>query len=95
MSRKRSTLVALIGLNLLLFAGLLITSFELPQAHAQGRGRPGDYLIATCRTREELDALVVINGQRGGLFVWVPKETGGAVKLIPTGARNLYYDFGR
>lgn len=95
MSRKRSAIVALLGLNLLLLAGLFITGFELPKAQAQGRGRPGDYLMATCRIREELDALIMINTQQGGLFVWVPKEASGVVKLVPTGARNLYHDFGR
>ncbi|HRX85569.1 MAG TPA: hypothetical protein P5572_11175 [Phycisphaerae bacterium] len=74
MSRKRTIIVALVGLNLLLLAGLVLSTHEPPAAFAQGRGRPGDYLMATCQVHEDYDALIVVNSQRGGLFVWIPRS---------------------
>ena len=95
MSRKRSLIVALFGLNLLLLAGLVLSSYELPAAHAQGRGRPGDYLMATCQVHEDYEALAIVNIQQGGMFIWIPRESNKVMKLVPTGARNLSMDFRR
>ncbi|MCB9851062.1 MAG: hypothetical protein H6817_10215 [Phycisphaerales bacterium] len=95
MFTKRSAIVALTVLNLLLLAGFVLSSYSLPTAHAQGRGRPGDYVMATCQIHEDYDAIAVINIQQGGMYVWVPRETKGGVTLAPTGSRNLALDFGR
>jgi len=95
MNRKRTLIVGLCGLNLLLLAGLILSSYELPAAQAQGRGRPGDYIMATCQIHDNYEALVVINNQISGLFVWVPRQSGKVIKVIPTGSRNLQMDFRR
>lgn len=95
MTRKHSIIVGLVGLNLLLLAGLILSSYSPPAAYAQGRGRPGDYLMATCQVHEDYEALAVVNTQQGGMYVWIPRETGGTIKLAPTGVRNLATDFRR
>ena len=95
MRYKRGIIVGLIGLNLLLLAGLILSSYSMPAAYAQSRGRPGDFLMATCEIHEDYDALAIINIQEAAMFVWVPREVKGGVTLAPTGTRNLTHDFAR
>jgi hypothetical protein len=95
MRRQHQIIVALTGLNLLLLAGLILSSYSPPAAYAQGRGRPGDFVMATCEIHEDYDALAVINIQIGAMFVWVPRETRAGIRLAPTASRNLNIDFGR
>ena len=92
---KRSIIVALTGLNLLLLAALILSSYTPPAAYAQGRGRAGDYLMATVQIHEDLDALTVINIPRGFLYVFRPQQTRNGAKLALTGQRNLNTDFRR
>ena len=95
MFSKRSTIVALTGLNLLLLAALILSSYAPPSAYAQGRGRAGDYLMATVQIHEDYDALTIINVPRGFLHVFVPREIKGGAKLAWTNTRNLNTDFRR
>jgi hypothetical protein len=95
MNRKRTLIVALTGLNLLLLAGLVLTAYEPPAAQAQPRGRAGDYVMATVQIHNDYEALVVVNIQQSALFVWVPRQSGKAIRLVPTGQRNLDLDFRR
>lgn len=95
MLSKRSIIVALTGLNLLLLAALILSSYSPPAAFAQGRGRPGDFMMATCQIHSDYDALAVFNTQKGMMYTFVPRESSGAFKLVPTGFRNMARDFGR
>ena len=95
MIRKRTLVTALAGLNLLLLAGLILASYEPPAAYAQGRGRPGDYVMATCQVHSDYDVLAVINAQKGLMFIYLPRETRNGAKLVAAGFRNLNRDFAR
>ncbi len=95
MLRKRSLIVALTGLNLLLLAGLVIFSYTPQAAYAQRRGRAGDFLITTVKVHEDFDALAIINIQEGALHVFMPKTADKTVKMVPTHSRDLLRDFNR
>jgi len=49
MISKRSAIVALVGLNLLLAAMAILGSYSLPTAYAQTRGQGGDFLAVTAQ----------------------------------------------
>jgi hypothetical protein len=87
---KRAVIVALAGLNLLLVAALVFSTASLPAAYGQARGRPGDYLMTTVQVRENVDALVVINGPANRLFLFVPDLAG---RLTLVDGRSLTSDF--
>lgn len=93
MLNKRSIVVALTGFNLLLLAGVILSSYSPPAAYAQARGRAGDYIMATCKIHDDYDALAIINAPKGLMFTFVPRQTANGAKLVPTGFRNLGRDF--
>lgn len=98
MLSKRALVVALAGLNLLLLAALVLSSYSPPQAMAQRGGRPGDFLMATVQIHEDYDALALINVPVGSLDVFMPQATKAGIKLVWTGeqnTRNLNRDFNR
>ncbi len=93
---KKSIIVGLVGLNLLLLAALILASYDPPTANAQVRGgRAGDFLMATVQIHEDYDALAIINVPLGVMHVFVPRETKAGAKLAWTDTRNLNRDFGR
>jgi len=93
---KKSIIVGLVGLNLLLRAGLILASYDPPAANAQVRGgRAGDFLMATVQIHEDYDAVVIINVPLGAMHIFVPRETKTGAKLVWTDSRNLNRDFGR
>lgn len=92
---KRNAIVALIGLNLFLLAALILSSYSPPEALAQGRGRPGDFAIASIQIHEDIEELAIMNVQAGQLYFFVPRETAGVPKLQYAGFRDLARDFGR
>ena len=97
MRNRESIVVALVGLNLILLASIILAIHEPPAAYAQRSGRPGDYLMATVQIHEDYAAMVVVNVPMGALLVFVPREQQGGVgaKLAFTGQRNLNADFGK
>ena len=93
---KKSIIVGLVGLNLLLLAGLILASYDPPAANAQVRGgRAGDFLMATIQIHEDYDAVAIINVPLGAMHIFVPRETKTGAKLVWTDSRNLNRDFGR
>ncbi len=95
MLSKRGIIVALVGLNLALAAGLILCSYSPPAAYAQGMGRPGDYLMATVQIRSDIDALVVIHAPRAAMHVFRPQEQRGHIALQWVMSRDLNRDFRR
>ena len=93
---KRNAVVALIGLNLFLLAALILSSYSPPEALAQARGRPGDFVIASVQMHTDIEEVAIINIQTSQMFFFVPRETaGGTPKLQYAGFRDLKRDFGR
>ncbi|MHC4697803.1 MAG: hypothetical protein ACYTFA_13815 [Planctomycetota bacterium] len=96
MFTKRSLIVLLTGLNVLLLIILLIGSYSLPAVYAQvGGGRPGDWLAVTAKAQgQAYDALYLLNRQDDKLYVLYP--TSVQQKQYEAAAfRDLKRDFQR
>jgi len=93
MLTKRSWIVLLGGLNLLLGALLLGHMVRLPAAHAQS-ARPGDFVTVTAKTTgRNFDVLYVLDVPQQklyGLFPGNPQTR----QLVSTRPRDLNEDFG-
>ncbi len=89
---KRATIVALVGVNLLLLAALIVGSYSLPAAHAQPRSRAGDFVSVTAGvTGQSYDVLYVLDVPERTLHAFVP--TIPSRELEYAGSRNLADDF--
>jgi len=78
---KRAIIVGLVGLNLLLLGGLILMAYELPQAHAQGVGRGGNYVLVAGAIQESIDALYVLDLDRQVLDVILVTKEGEVPRL--------------
>ncbi len=58
---KRAIIVALVGLNLLLAGGLILTAYDLPKAHAQAIGRSANYIMVSGEIQQGNDAVYVMD----------------------------------
>ncbi len=91
MPSKRSLIVALVGLNLVLLAAVILSSYELPPAHAQGVGAGGNYITLTCEADQSYDVLYVIDLPNRTMHAYLPgRQLDG--KLTYMGYRNLEQD---
>lgn len=91
---KKSIIVGLAGVNLLLLAALLATVTWLPTAQAQPAGGPGGgHLTITARVEPDVDALFLLDLTAERLHGFVPErqQTG---QLHYLGFRDLKRDFG-
>ena len=94
MPTKRSIIVALVGVNLFLLAALVLGSYSLPAAHAQGIGAGGNYIAVTCQVDKYFDMFYLVDLQDRRLHGFLPtRQLDGTVKWV--GSRNLAEDFGR
>jgi len=71
---KRLAIMGLVCLNLVLLAGLVILSYELPEALAQQRGGGGKYAVVTAQYTGGSDALYVLHTQKKVLLVIIPAQ---------------------
>ena len=96
MHARRSLVVFLAGLNILLFAVLLIGSYSTPKAFAQSRGGGGGtFLPVTAKAQAQAyDALYVLDVKNDKLHVFYPTSV-QQKKYVPTPPRDLRKDFER
>jgi hypothetical protein len=94
MLSKRSLIVGLVGVNLMLLAALILTAFPPPAAYAQAPGRAGDFVMTSCMVHTDFDVLFVIDrpGSMLHCFTPVPNQPG---KVQYVTSRNLLRDFNR
>jgi hypothetical protein len=84
---KRSVIVLLIGLNLLLATVLMVGSYSLPAAFAQVGGQPraGDFLCVTAKPAgQSYDVVYVLDSDKRKLHAF-----------YPTSARSPKYSYGQ
>ena len=74
MRYKRLAIMGLVCLNLVLLAGLVILSYELPEALAQQRGGGGKYAVVTAQYTGGSDALYVLHTQKKVLLAIIPAQ---------------------
>lgn len=93
MFTKRSLIVLLVGLNLLLFVILVIGTYSLPGAYAQTGGRAGDFALVTAKVAgQSYDAVYVLDRPARKLYALY--ATGGQnTRLTPAQFRDLVKDF--
>ena len=58
---KKSIIILLVGLNLVLLATLILTSWKLPAAYAQAAPLGQNYVMVAGEIRDGVDALYVID----------------------------------
>lgn len=93
MLTKRTPIVLLVGINLLLLAAILFQSYSLPRAFAQARGRAGDFVCVTAKiVGQDYDALYVLDVPEQKLYAFYP-TSGRGNKLAATPGRDLAKDF--
>ncbi len=93
MLTKRFVIVILVGLNLLLLAALLIGSYSLPAAYAQGSTRAGDFACVTAKASgQTYDVLYVLDLPARKLYAFYPTQSRRLTTATP---RDLSKDFGR
>lgn len=94
MLSKRSLIVGLVGVNLMLLAVLILGSFSPPAAYAQAPGRAGDFVMTSCMVHTDYDVLFIIDrpGSMLHCFTPLPNQPG---KLQYVASQNLLRDFNR
>ncbi len=91
MLNKRSVIVALVGLNLFLFALLALSSYSPTMAFAQAGGRAGDFSCVTAKAAgQSYDVVYVLDRQGRKLHAFYPGAQG---KFAYGKFRDLTADF--
>ncbi len=93
--RKRAILVLLLGVNLLLLATLILSSWRLPAAQAQAVPMASNYLMVAGEIRDGSDALYVVDLSRRRLHVFIPNQDQNNRRIIYRHYRDLERDFRR
>jgi len=89
---KRSIMVGLVAVNLVLLTALVFTTTELPAAYAQPGAVKGSFATITSRVDANTDALFLLDGTAHRLHAFVPdRRQGGRLNYI--NFRNLKPDF--
>ena len=91
---KRLAITALVGLNLALLAGLVILSYDLPEALAQQRGGGGKYAVVTARYTGGADALYMFHTQKKVLVAIIPNQNQSG-RIASTTWRDVSGDLGQ
>ncbi len=91
--RKRWVIVMLIGFNLALLAGLILSTYSLPAAYAQSGGRKGDFTCVTAKAAgRTYDVLYVLDASGHKLYAFYPSSAPRG-PLTWSAPRDLKADF--
>jgi hypothetical protein len=101
MMSKQVLIVALVGLNLLLLAGVILTACPPPAAMAQtsaasAAAGSGDYMLLSCMAEPGNDAIYVLDLTSQILFAFrtpYPYQIGDPVRIQLVSMRDLGRDF--
>ena len=91
---KRLAILGLVCLNLVLLAGLVILSYDLPEALAQQRGGGGKYAVVTAQYTGGSDALYVLHTQKKVLVAIIPNQNQSG-QIGDTRFRDVSGDLGQ
>lgn len=95
MLSKRSLVVILVGVNLLLLGLLLLGSFSLPSVLAQMSARPGDFACVTAKAAgQSYHTLFIVDVPKRTLHAFYPVD-GHTNDLVAAAPRDLAKDFDR
>jgi len=88
---KRICLALLVCVNALLLTGIVLKSYALPAALAQGTGLAGNYLTVAGEVRDQYDALYMIDTRARILHAFYFDI--GSKRLKYADSRDLERDF--
>ena len=95
MMGKRTIIVALVGVNVLLASALLSRVAALPTARAQTGARPGELLCVTAKPAgQSYDVLYMLDVGAHKLHAFYHASPQSS-RLIPVQPRDLLADFGK
>jgi len=76
MFKKRSIIVLLAGLNMMLFGLLVAGTYSLPSAYGQAKGRAGDFVNVTAKAKgQNYDVIYVLDTEGQKLHAFYPANT--------------------
>ena len=90
---KRSVVVGLVVLNLVLAAAVLLSAFSPPRAFAQRMGLSEEYIAVTARADKNYDILYLIDLADRRLHCFQPLQDRSG-KIVYGAFRDLAKDFG-
>ncbi len=90
---KRTLIVLLAGLNLLLLAGVILFSWSPPAAYAQATPMGRNYAVVAGEINDGRDALYILDLPRRRMHVFVPNRDQANRRLFYAGYRDLQRDF--
>ncbi len=90
---KRPFIVLLVGVNLILLTALILTTWRLPEAHAQAVPLGQNYLIVAGEVRDGVDALYIVDLSQRRMHVFMPTRDQNDRRLYHVGFRDLQRDF--
>jgi len=94
MKSKRFGIVVLVGVNLLLFALLVLGNYSGPPAFAQGGVRPGEFAcVAAKAAGQNYDVVYILDRRGEKLHALHPARPGQPKKFAYAGFRDLKEDF--
>jgi hypothetical protein len=88
---KKTALSLLVCLNLVVLTSILLCSYSVPAAYAQGTGLAGDYMVVAGEIRDQHDALYIIDVRNRLLHVLYFDL--GTRRLRYAASRDLERDF--
>jgi hypothetical protein len=91
---KRTLIVALVGLNLMLLAALLLSAYSVPAAYAQRAGGSYNYAAVTCEVDQAYDVLYLLDLSERKLHAFLPDRQIQS-NMQHVGFRDLESDFRR
>lgn len=90
---KRTAIVLLVGVNLMLLATLILSSWHLPPAYAQAAPLGQNYMMVAAEIKDGVDALYVFDLSHRRMHVFVPNRDQNDRRLFHAGFRDLQRDF--
>ena len=95
MLSKRSLIVLLVGMNLLLLVVLVIGSYSMPPAFAQAGGKAGNFVAVTAKAQgQAYDVLYVLDAKGRKLHAFYPTSV-QQKQYAAARPRDLEKDFER
>lgn len=90
---KKSIIVLLTGVNLLLLAVLILANYRLPAAYAQAAPLAQNYLMVAGEIRDGQDALYVIDLSSRRLHAFLTNRARNDRRVFHAGVRDLQREF--
>lgn len=90
---KRTMIVLLTAVNLILLTTLMLSSWRLPAAYGQVVSTGGQYLIVAAEIKDGVDALYVLDVGQRRMHAFVPSRNQNDRRLFHAGSRDLLRDF--